>query len=618
MGAAGNLALNDGGLDAERTGLARTFSLLNGKHYYPTRPKQVPHPESFVANASFYTMLTEANVQHIQLNCHLVSAQSTHSAIHSITLSCQPTLPITATVFIDASYDGEIVVAANIEHTSGRESTLQYNESLAGAHIPSWNGVSGPHHIQGTTNAGKLLKYVDNITTLAAPGGSDASLMAFQHRMCISSSKNRIPWSKPLHYNASDFELLQRAIDADNNSAQFFSSMPPSRLPGLPLHIEKYCLCCGITVYSTDNPVLNRGWSTATWEEKQTLIQDHIYFELGSFYYLSHDSRVPLAVRNEFNNYGLCEDEFVDNQYIPPQLYVRISNRLVGDYVMTQNNIVQPMIKTDSIAVGDWSFDQHMTGRYAVPVPGGTEVRLEGNFWPPIHTFINGSASNWYDVPFKIMLPKRDGVGSNLLVPVALSSSAVAFSSTRIENMYMSMGTAAGVAAVQVVNGACERVHDVNVTQVQQVLEKTFQQRVHGPPQNGNSNAKREKKKKETNNNNNNESIKGVLPPTLPPWQPTYSLAMSTLTMQCNGSGFSNATRGASFGIISYDWSNAKKQWSMAQPMDDEERLLHQAILTKTQATALNTSTKVFVYRNVVKALVSGCRHILLDHLFPF
>ena len=130
------------------------------------------------------------------------------------------------------------------------------------------------------------------------------------------------------------------------------------------------------------------------------------------------------------------------------------------------SNIPGTRNRWDSIAVGDWSFDEHMTGKYAVPVTeveegeeeGGEEgegraspityqVMLEGNFWP---TVSNGS--NWYDVPYKIMVPKR-GTGSNLLVPVALSASAVAFSSTRIENMYMSVGAAAGVAAKQLVDG---------------------------------------------------------------------------------------------------------------------------------------------------------------------
>jgi len=147
---------------------------------------------------------------------------------------------------------------------------------------------------------------------------------------------------------------------------------------------------------------------------------------------------------------------------------------------MTQNNIASPRSRADSIAVGDWSLDEHMTGKYAVPTASGDDaiVTLEGNFWPHISP---GSSSDWYDVPLSIMLPKR-GTGANLLVPVCLSASSVAYSSTRIENMFMSVGTAAGVAAAQVVQGSAAVVQDVDVAKVQEVLTATFKQRIHGPP----------------------------------------------------------------------------------------------------------------------------------------
>ena len=297
--------------------------------------------------------------------------------------------------------------------------------------------------------------------------------------MCISGDADRVPWPKPKNYDADDFLLIQRALDASKGSADFFTHMPPAQLPGYPGKKKKYCLCCGISVGSTDQPLLNKGWASASWERKQEIIADHTYFELGTFYYLANDPRVPATTRATFNTYGLCADEFQKFDFIPPQLYVRISNRLVGDHVMTQNNIAAPRAKPDSIAVGDWSFDEHMTGKYAVPVksrPGQYEVQLEGNFWPSI-----GPGGNWYDVPFGIMTPKR-GQGANLLVPVALSASAVAFSSTRIENMYMSVGTAAGVAAKQLVDGKVGAVQDVDVGIVQSILVATFGQRIHGPP----------------------------------------------------------------------------------------------------------------------------------------
>jgi hypothetical protein len=304
--------------------------------------------------------------------------------------------------------------------------------------------------------------------------------MAFQHRMCISSDEDRIPWYAPPNYDAGDFLLFSRALAANKNSSSFFTAMPPSALPGYPGHKKKYCLCCGITIAASDQPSLNTGWASASWERRQELIADHTYFELGAFYFLANDPSVPQSVRTLFSGYGLCSDEFVDNGYIPPQLYVRISNRLVSDFVLTQNNLAGPRNKTDSIAVGDWSIDEHMTGKYAVPsdaTPSGFEVMLEGNFWPSV-----ANGSNWYDLPYRAIVPAR-GTGANLLVPVALSASAVAYSSTRIENMFMSVGTAAGVAAQQIVDGSVAVVQDVDVSIVQGILSgPLFKQRVHGPP----------------------------------------------------------------------------------------------------------------------------------------
>ena len=491
MGAAGNLALNDGGIAAERTGLARNFSLINGLYYYGTLDHEVPHPESFVAERTFYTMLEAANVTEIHLDCRLLSANTSKSVVRSVQVSCLRD-PVTAVVFIDASYDGDIMVATkHVDYTCGREAVSTYNESLAGARYPGWMGVQGPRGVDpfrsDDKNQSNLIKYVDSLDELAPFGAADQRLMAFQHRMCVSGEESRIPWPKPANYDSDDFMLLQRAVDADHGSADFFSHMPPTTLPGIPSSIKKYCLCCGITIYSTDNPVLNKNYCGASWEQRREIEDKHTYFELGSFYYLANDERVPPAVRQEFQKYGLCADEFVDNNFIPHQLYVRISNRLVGNYVLTQNNVATPQSKPDSIAVADWSFDEHMTGRYAVEVDGEWEVQLEGNFWPsvlpnPGNSSDRRAKSNWYDVPFAVMTPKR-GQGENLLVPVALSASAVAFSSARIENMYMSVGTAAGVAAKQLVDGSCEAVQDVDVSVVQAILTSgVFQQRIHGPP----------------------------------------------------------------------------------------------------------------------------------------
>jgi hypothetical protein len=354
MGAAGNLALHDGLCG---TGLALKFCMLNAEYYNVTKP--VAQAESFVSNASFYKMLSAAGVKKIALDCRLTSATAIGGKVDSISVFCESD-PVTATVFIDASYDGEIMVAGGVEYTSGREAVSKYNESLAGARKPTGGTSVNALHDDGT-----IIKYVQNVSDLAPPGEADDALMAFQHRMCISGESDRLPWKKPDGYNRDDFLLFERYIDASGGKFHGFG-WPPQNMHhfGYPGKKDKYTLCCGVSIAAADQPNLNKGWANATWERKQEIIADHTYFELGMFYFLSTDLKVPQSVRDEFNKYGICSDEFVEFGHIPPQLYIRESNRLVGDFVMTQNNLAKPVNPPDSIASAHWWLDMHMTGMY--------------------------------------------------------------------------------------------------------------------------------------------------------------------------------------------------------------------------------------------------------------
>jgi hypothetical protein len=376
MGAAGALGLHDGpGIGG---GLAMVWQLLNAKAYNVTQP--ILQPESFVGEASFRHMLRGASVHVIKTDCPVSSATTTKgtdgvSRIRSITMPCEPH-PVTAKVYIDASYDGDVMVAAgDVHYTAGREANTTYNEPLAGARAPGWVGVSGPRNISAVRADGTLLKYVQNVSELAPPGSADDALMAFQHRLCISEGDDMVPWPKPAGYQPEDFELIQRVLDA-TGSADSFTRMPPGAYHGYPGPKKKYDLCCGISVVASDQPNLNKGWAKASWEERKKLTADHTYFEMGTFYYLANDPKVPPEIRKQYSTYGLCKDEFQTYGNIPPQLYVRISNRLVGEFVMTQHNICVPK-ENQSIALGDWSFDEHMTGKYAVPDgKGGYTVTL--------------------------------------------------------------------------------------------------------------------------------------------------------------------------------------------------------------------------------------------------
>eukprot|EP00927_Polykrikos_kofoidii_P075055 TRINITY_DN71118_c0_g1_i1.p1 TRINITY_DN71118_c0_g1~~TRINITY_DN71118_c0_g1_i1.p1 ORF type:complete len:564 (+),score=80.86 TRINITY_DN71118_c0_g1_i1:79-1770(+) len=470
MGAAGNLALHDGYGQNPLSGLALSFAVLNAQHYNVSKP--VGQPESFVANASFFKMLHSAGVEKVALDCRLTAATAgAGGRVHSIQVLCERD-PVTAAVFIDASYDGEIMVGVGtVDYTYGREAMSKYNETLAGARSPTQGNVE----VDALWGNGVLIKYVQNISELAAPGESDEALMAFQHRLCISGDNDRLPWKKPAGYNRDDFVLFERYISANHGKFDGFG-WPPQNLHnfGYPGPKKKYTLCCGVSIAASDQPNLNRGWATASWERKREIISDHTYFERGMFYFLANDPKVPQSVRDEFNRYGICADEFVEFDHIPPQLYIRESNRLVGDFVLTQNNIANPRTQHDSIATAHWWLDMHMTGKYGAPTAGGKiTVQLEGDFPHNAATVLPS-----YDVPYRLMTPKR-GTGTNLLIPVCLSTSHAAFASTRIEAMLMGVGSAAGVAAKQLVTGTAATVQDVDVSEVQHILSEAFKQVIH-------------------------------------------------------------------------------------------------------------------------------------------
>jgi hypothetical protein len=170
----------------------------------------------------------------------------------------------------------------------------------------------------------------------------------------------------------------------------------------------------------------------------------HRYYLLGSLFFMANDPAVNSFTRYAIGRWGMCADEYTATDHFPPQLYIRISNRLRGEVLLTQNNLALPQAKPDSVAVGKWSFDQHTESRRAVLDTSVTPSRWvalnEGYMRQPF------SPGDWYDLPFSVMLPQR-AEAANLLVSVAISATSVAYSSTRIEQMFVDAGAAAGVGA---------------------------------------------------------------------------------------------------------------------------------------------------------------------------
>lgn len=411
---------------------------------------------------------------------------------------------IKATYVIDASYDGDVMtMAGGIDYTSGREARSEHNESLAGVSDQDWleesfdkqNLTISPYFDNGT-----LLPYVD-AEPLAPYGSADDKLMAFEFFVCLSpTAGNQVPFYPPVDYNPDDFTLLLRqtlAYTALHNGTGpklgFFGDvMFYDQINEDMTGNRDALLCCGKGPVDSDQPDLNHGWASANHSRRLEIAQAHRYYTQGSLYFMANDPRVPANTRGNAQEFGYCKDEYADYGHFPPQLYVRISNRLQGEALLTQNNIVNPQVKPDAVAMGCWAFDQHTVSRHAVPDPKDRSKKVLANegFFRALLTTATDANTNWYDVPFGAITPKR-GQASNLLVPVVISATSVAYASTRIENMFMDLGSAAGVAVASLLGrgsgggkrGSCPTiaVQDTNVTEVQRVLTTVYGQQIHGP-----------------------------------------------------------------------------------------------------------------------------------------
>lgn len=385
--------------------------------------------EPHVAMRVTMQMLSEAGVT-VLTERSLQSVTKEHARIRSLVAGGET---FTADVFIDGTYEGDLMAAAGVDWTIGREGRSEFGESLAGRRYPKER-----MDINGFDEAGHLLPLI----TTAEPGPEEAGddrVMTYSFRLCLTRDpQNHVPMPKPQQYEPSRFEVVRRALQAGITRVGFdLYPLPGNKFDGNNSIGGQFSI--GLIGGADD-------WHTADEAGRNRIRQAHKQYTLEFIQFLTNDPAVPPAIRDRFAGLGLCRDEFADYGHFPPALYVRESRRMKGLYVITQKDILDEPHKNDPIAVSSFPIDSHDVQRVALRDGG---VINEGTIFPVRRIPGQGYA---YHVPYRSILPEPDQC-TNLLVPVALSCSHVGMSSLRIEGAWMVIGQSAGIAAVL----ACER-----------------------------------------------------------------------------------------------------------------------------------------------------------------
>jgi hypothetical protein len=414
-------------------------------------------------------MLREANVVVVKKQ-RLVAVSRDGKRITSITTDGGQTC--TAKVFIDASYEGDLLARAGVSYLVGREARHTYDEPLAGFYplpirprgdevldsVCPCLGGQGPHYIHGTPtkipardDQGRLLFGMN--ASQAKPGSADRLTQAYNFRVVVTQDPRlRVPFPRPRNNDASRYELLLRLIRA-YPAVRFGRLVHLGQVAGGKFDLNAQGL------FSTDYAGGNADYPDGDFATRDRIWQDHVDYVQGFLWFLGNDQRVPRPLRDEVNQWGLCRDEFVDNSHWPYALYVREARRMLGEYVMRQQDCQSEIIKTDSVGMGSFVIDCHIVQRIVV---GDGTVTDEGSF--PDEPAIP------YQIPYRSLVPKPSQC-QNLLVPVCLSASHIAYCSLRMEPVYMALGQASGVAASMAIKSR-QAVQAIDVAALRSRLRK--------------------------------------------------------------------------------------------------------------------------------------------------
>lgn len=335
-------------------------------------------------------------------------------------------------IFIDVTYEGDLMAKAGVSYHVGREPNRQYGETINGLQ------VAGAKHHQFVRKIDPYVKPGDPSSGLLpfvtqAPSGNDGDgdkrIQAYNYRMCTTDvPQNRIDWVKPASYRELDYELALRNLESGDLRIQWAPTPMPNRKTDTN---NKFAI-------SSDFIGQNYEYPDADYATREKIVQAHKDWQMGLMWTYAHHPRVPEKIQQAYQRLGLAKDEFLDSGHWPRQLYVREARRMISEYVMSEKNCKRKEIVEDSVGMGAYNMDSHHTQRF---VTKEGFVRNEGDIQ---------IGTRPYPISYRSIRPKAEEC-TNLLVPVCLSASHIAYGSIRMEPVFMVMGQSAATAAVQAI-----------------------------------------------------------------------------------------------------------------------------------------------------------------------
>jgi hypothetical protein len=448
----GGLGQTDIGNKQAITGMARDFYKQIGKHYgkeeqwvfepHVAESVFLDHINKADINVLYEYRLASVNKSGININEIIVEHSSGNGGHKSIR----------AKMFIDCSYEGDLMAKAGVSYTVGRESNNTYNETLNGVQLLDkhqfLDGID-PYVIPGNPESGLVWGVAPD--SLKPNGADDRAVQAYNFRLCLTNNpQNKIDISRPNDYDSTKYELLVRQLQSYSPDSLNWQLMHIAKMPNQKTDINNR------GGFSSDMIGMNYDYPDGDYATRERIFNEHLSYTKGWLYFIGHDTRVPEHLRREMLQWGYPIDEYPETNHFTPQLYVREARRMISDYVMTQHNCQGREVVKDGIGQAAYTMDSHNCQRLVVNgmVKNEGDVQV-GGFGP-------------YPVSYRSIVPKKTEC-TNLLVPVCLSASHIAYGSIRMEPVFMVLGQSAATAACMAIDSK-KSVQDIDVKSLQKLL----------------------------------------------------------------------------------------------------------------------------------------------------